>query len=193
MRQKVSVIPNFKLGYSHQIGSSSRAHHIDATTPQGLLDIVILGSMLEVCWVYDEKVSKTEELPRRISKQAFDAFKTLFNDRQQIVMDNETGDPKKLIFDRYLLQLAVSLVHYSKVEEGSAKVVGPKVRQHIKRHHEHLLSTFEMDINSDFMPYTRTFDWTGPTFDIIPRACESEMFNIFFLLIFLDLEHWENQ
>jgi hypothetical protein len=139
-----------------------------------LVDVVILGSTLELCWVYNDNPPPAEGLQRKMNQEAFIDFKNLFCSRQRLLVDGEMVCPKDFLFDVYLLQLAVSIARYSHFSGESEKIIVGNIRQHLRIHHCNLATQFETDFATpEEKPYFRTFNWTGPVFEVVPHRGES--------------------
>jgi hypothetical protein len=174
---------NFFLATS-QYGSE---HRIDPTTPEGLLDVAMLGNVMELfryldARFYDKSPQSQQsqgtiplaELAEQdfIMSQYF-TFQKDFSRRYQLIVNGQPVDAIEGVFKPTLLRLATSIVTYRRnmksFEAGySASAIQKAIRDHFLTHHDDLLKKYNQDLRlgGEGLEYLQTMDWMGPEFKI---------------------------
>jgi hypothetical protein len=156
---------------------------MDPLSMQGLLDMVTLGNLLELCWFYDEQAyqwveDKTKTGQRKSVISLFSMFKDMFQSKQCLMIDGELMDPMTALFQPTLLQLAVQIFKYKQRETSDQRKYPFTTRQlrralyaHFEKLHPSLLQALKDDFakSDGDLEYCTTFEWTGPDFTIVAR------------------------
>jgi hypothetical protein len=165
---------------------SDPVHSIDVTTMDGLLDIVALGNLVELCWIYDPRVHGEDneeeaiplsEMAQRVALgEAYREFQRTFADRQRLVVDGQHVDPQTAFFDPSIVRLAVTLCKYKALEPEvnpavSADMMVRCAREHFSQCRPSLLSAFDEESTRtvDDLSYYGTFEWAGPAFSVVRK------------------------
>jgi hypothetical protein len=164
------------------------AHSLDATTMTGLIDIVTLGNLVELCWAYDP--SRNEETQKgqgaRARSDLIDAqrvnvlkmylkFQREFALKHRLTINEEALDPDTALFRPSILRLAVSICQYKKREdrtnpELTYEMLSKRIQGHFQVHRPELLQELREDLEKDpnDLSYMVSFDWMGPSFEVDP-------------------------
>jgi len=152
----------------------------------GILDVVTLGNLLELCWVYDLQtqgddapgISVAEVAQRKLTWASYTNFRKKFSALYRLLFDGDGEtlvDPTEGLFDPSILHLAVSIVKYKEMEPTSNSDVTVEdlkhnLLLHFSKNYRHLVQELKSEwIKSmDDLEYCRVFDWQGPTFAVVP-------------------------
>jgi hypothetical protein len=153
-------------------------HRMDPLAPDGLLDLVTLGNLIELIRCLDRR-SYTDGIPTfedaelEYARLAFAKFKILFCTHHHLIVDTQKVDPMTELFDISLLRFAVTLIVYKRRKSRFNTAFGlgeliKKIADHLSEFHARLVPKFTQDIQrpEDQLEYIRTFDWTGPDFTV---------------------------
>ena len=160
-------------------------HRIDPTTPDGLLDVAMLGNIMELfryldARFYDNSIPSRQSqgaipLPE-IAEQDFImsqyfTFQKDFAARYRLIVDDQPVDAIEGVFKPSLLRLATSIVKYRRnmrsFEAGyTATSIQKAIRHHFSTYHMDLLKKYDEDLGREDLDYLHTMDWTGPAFRI---------------------------
>jgi hypothetical protein len=143
-----------------------------------------LGNVLELCHVFDPRHYR-KEVPNLVVAErthvyeTFKGFKADFCKHYQLSMSGEMKDPQEALFDPSLLHLSVTLHHYKKRMHDYDNKFSPErfstaIRRFLELRHPVLLEAFDKDTapgtRVQNLPYTLTFNWTGPSFILVPTS-----------------------
>jgi len=157
-------------------------HRMDPRSMEGLLDIVALGNLLEFLQYLDSRyytkdMPPSEEAEADHTRLAFFRFKRLFCGNQHLLIDARRADPMRALFDLSTIRMAVTLVKYKERKatfDGTFTLLQLKqsIMKHFSKYSPHLLPQYEHDAQCrrQDLPYLRSFDWTGPKFEIAESA-----------------------
>jgi hypothetical protein len=153
-----------------------QAHIPDVTTPEGLLDIVSVGNILEFSAVFEpasRRGLKEVVEERNLAMWRYRLFQRWFNSRYIIEIDGENVNPS-YIFHRSLVDFGVALYFYAKRWESHAEIglTPVKLRELIVNHIRmdwQYLSTIFLDLLSQDLSNSHSLRWRGPNFTIVPR------------------------
>jgi hypothetical protein len=153
---------------------------MDPMSMDGLVDIVTLGNLLELCWVYDERtyekvgISQAETKQQRTITSMFQFFKDHFQAQQRLLVEGSHVELMTGLFAPSLLRLAVQIYKYKQREDVStqpfsSQQLGRHLVAHFKELHLDLLMALKRDMDKaeEDLDYCLTFDWTGPKFTVI--------------------------
>jgi hypothetical protein len=156
----------------------SIVHIPDITTQEGLLDVIMVGNMLEFASAFSFKyfgskppADVIEE--RNVAMWRYRLFQGWFN-RRYILDIGGAGLNPCYLFNRSLLQFGAAICCYmrrweKKVFLGiTAKQVTGIVLDHIRNEWQDLLVAFEKTLKDDSTK-SNWFTWKGPTFRIFRR------------------------
>ena len=157
--------------------SDTLAHIPDVTTQDGLLDIIMVGNMLEFATALGLKHSGKKSHPevleeRNAAMWQYRIFQSWFNHRYVLEIGDQGVNPCYL-FNRSLIQFGAALCFYMKRWEEKApltittKQVTAAVLDHIRKEWQDLLHAFEQLLNDD-PSKCHWFIWNGPKFHIFP-------------------------
>jgi hypothetical protein len=145
-----------------------KAHIPDVSTQEGLLDIIMLGNILELSKVFSGKSKATlENEEQDMARLRYRRFMMWFADHHLIVLDGELVNPWYVCY-RSLLEFATSLCEYKSVwsdDNGAAILFRRQVTEHISHQWPLLLPRFLQLLDSP----TRLFTWSGPALTIWQR------------------------
>jgi len=163
---------------SSNIHRPASVHRMDPRSVDGLLDIVALGNLLEFMRYLDGRyhtgnMAPSEEAEASYARLVFVRFKGLFCANQHLLIHARRADPKTELLDLSLLRLAVTLIKYKQEKAAFDDAFTPLqlkqgIMEHLCKYYPQLLPGFEHDLQTsrEDLPYLRSFDWTGPKFDI---------------------------
>jgi hypothetical protein len=152
---------------------------MDPMSMGGLVDIVTLGNLLELCWVYDGRTYIKGGIPqvdinqRRTITSMFQYFKDRFQAQQRLLVEESHVEPTTGLFHPSIVQLAVQIYKYKKREDTahhpfSVQHLRRNLVTHFKELHPDLVPELMRDMDRVEDPeYCLTFDWTGPEFRVI--------------------------
>ena len=145
----------------------------------GLLDIVMLGTVVEFSWLmdarsYEDKVPFVERYQRAFAMEAYYKFMDVFTSRQLISIEGKTASPKDAIFSPAFHHLAVSLYKYKLRNDGAdTSVSGLEFRCAVLHHVSKFRPILIDDILEDFgvpalkLGFCDSFKYNGPAFTVI--------------------------
>lgn len=105
------------------LGRLRSAHIVDVTSPDGLLDMIALGSFIELSRPLDERLYTKESIPQdeqdeiNAAQTRYRRFITWYQERFFIVIEDELINPS-YIFHRRLVDFASTIVMYVKEQEN---------------------------------------------------------------------------
>jgi len=163
---------------------TDQAHRIDPTTTEGLLNLVALGNLLEICWIYDPRtyvpknseqtVPAVEIAQRSTIRRAYHDFQQSFAQRQHLKMDGKLVDPMTMFFQVSILHLTVSICKYKEIEPEANQVFSPEQLRssaisHFYMYHPSLVKLLKQELAKPvkLLPYCKTFNWSGPNFEVV--------------------------
>jgi hypothetical protein len=168
-----------------------KAHRLDPTTKQGLIDVVTLGNCLELAKTFDIRdfpfddgdesdcevgIPALEAVQREALFQMYSAFQDRFCDRFVLEVDKKLLDPWAAFFKPTLLNLAVSIYKYKEIHDAAcpsipSKGVRDRLETHFRINRPMMLGELLglMDKPIDQLPFCQTFEWIGPDFTIVPK------------------------
>jgi hypothetical protein len=147
----------------------------------GLLDMVTLGNLLELSWVYDQRTYQDDDqwLQEEIHQRStitslFQFFKDRFQAQQRLFIDGNHMEPMTGLFHPSLLRVAVQIYKYKQREDRlqqpfSSQQLGQHLVTHFKKLHPDLLPELmrDMEKEEEDLGYCNTFDWSGPAFTVV--------------------------
>ena len=150
-------------------------HCIDPRGSAGLIDLTLLGNLLELIHLldgrhYTQQISDPEQAEMQHTRQEFAEFKTLFCQNHHLVFGSSTqADPQVTFFDPSFLHFASSLVWYKQIMKGFDNAFRPgqlksAVLSHIRANHVHLLHDFQEACNAEDYSQNICLDWTESPF-----------------------------
>jgi hypothetical protein len=167
-----------------------RANHIpDVSSPAGLLELVMVGTLLEVAEVIDRrhytgKVDDLEEEEIAFARLRYRRFCTWFSNQFITVIGAAWVHPS-YIFQRSLLQFSACLIYYKRERQAQSADVpttsGCTARKMEQMIHEHLATHWPeltrsmaalLDDEVEMGMDVSSFRWTGPMFIIAKRNSE---------------------
>jgi len=163
---------NFDLAFGETL-----AHTPDVTTMDGLLDIVMVGNMLELAPAlsfkhFGKHVPEEVLEEQNIAMWRYRLFQSWFIRRYILVIADQSVNPCYL-FNKSLIQFCAGLCSYMKRWEKQVKLgVTPKqvtaiVVDHFRNEWQDLLGSFEKILHED-PSNSGWFTWNGPHFSIFP-------------------------
>jgi hypothetical protein len=167
------------------------AHRIDPTTTEGLLNLVALGNLLEICWIYDPRtyvpknskktVPAIEIAQRSAIRRAYHDFQQSFAERQHLKMDGKLVDPMTMFFKVSILHLTVSICKYKEIEPEANRAFSPEQLRsnaisHFYMRHPSLVKLLKQELAKpvELLPYCKTFDWSGPNFEVVDARLDCD-------------------
>ena len=148
-----------------------KAHIPDISTQDGLLDIIMLGNMLEFSKVFAGKSRAASEAEEQdVARFRYRRFMAWFADHHLVVLESQMVNPWYLFY-RSLIEFGSSLCEYKSVWPESnpgglsASLLERYVTEHISDQWPSLLPRFQQLRESP----TRLFAWSGPAFTIYHR------------------------
>lgn len=105
------------------LGRTRSAHVVDVTHPEGLLDMITLGSFIELSRPLDERLYTKESIPQdeqdeiNAAQTRYRRFITWYQERFLIVISGELINPS-YIFHRRLVDFAATIVMYVKQQQN---------------------------------------------------------------------------
>jgi hypothetical protein len=158
---------------------------MDPRSTDGLLDLTMLGNLLEFSQYLDRRhrtgnIPSSEQGEIEFIQRAFAGFKDLFCANHHLMVGERMVDPRAELFDLSLIQFAVTLVRCKANEalfQDSNGTFDLKrtVSKHLSIFHSQLLPHFKKDIlrpQADLV-YLCSFDWMGPEFTVAEGAYAS--------------------
>ena len=154
----------------------THAHIHNIMTQEGLVDLIMVGNMLEFALAFGHKFlgakpDVVEEM--NVAMRRYRIFQSWFT-QQHILEVGGQGLNASYVFNRSLIQFGGALCSYmkrweTKVALGiSARQVKTIVLNHFRKEWQDLLGAFERLLNED-PSKCQWFSWNGPNFHILPR------------------------
>jgi hypothetical protein len=156
----------------------THGHIPNVMTQQGLLDLIMVGSMLEFAMVFSHKFLGPKPPPEVVEEMnvamwRYRIFRAWFT-KQYILEVGGQGLNPSYVFNKCLIQFGGALCSYMKRWEAkvalgiSARQVKKIVLNHFRKEWQDLLSSFEQLLKED-PSKCHWFTWQGPPFRILPR------------------------
>jgi hypothetical protein len=151
--------------------NSKLAHIPDISTQEGLLDVIMLGNLLEFSKAFAGKSKANSESEEQdVARFRYRRFMAWFADHHLIATDSLLVNPF-YIFYRSLIEFGSSLSAYKSVwsesnpRGQSAALFQRHILEHVENQWPRLVPRFQQLLDSP----TRLFTWSGPTFTIWRR------------------------
>jgi hypothetical protein len=169
--------------HSYITGIEREIHIPDVSTPHGLLDLVMVGTLLEMAHVISRShylggVDALEEEEECFARWRYRRFCTWFSKQFVTIIGNRWVHPS-YVFKRFMLRFCVVLVFYKREREAQATVtegctalaMEKKIMSHIRSDWPELMPLMKalLDEGADITMDVSSFRWTGPIFKIAKR------------------------
>jgi hypothetical protein len=166
-------------------------HVANPAQQRDLLNIVLLGTTVELSWLMDPRTYKKKgpdgTEPRRASEiecwqrafaiRCYQKFMAVFSDRQDLLVGFELHNPSTLLFDPMFHRLAVTLYKYKlrqSAQDGTFHwaELRHNILRHTLRFHASLKDIVERDmgVSSEELDICKSFEWDGPQFRVIRKS-----------------------
>lgn len=137
---------------------------------------------MELAWLLDPRaygdgptVSVVETRHRAYTIRAYIKFNLIYNDRQEIVMDDKRSKPMDVIFQYSFHKFAITIYKYKLRQTTTGAINHVNLRRNLLKHIERFRPTTKTVVERDMgiaareLPICKSFSWTGPDFTIEPR------------------------
>jgi hypothetical protein len=157
-----------------------RAHRLNVFKEQELLDLTMLGNFIElsrflVPRFHEKEMSDIEKQERDNIDNIWHQFKKTFSEKQRLVINGKTCEPKEKLFDPSFLALAVTLVKYKENLDGvdqsfTLPQLKSTITRYVKQKYPHLSSPLARDLEQE-LP-SPLLQWKGASFTVISKDIE---------------------